>query len=66
MYYIYLNKTRGFGSGGTEEAWFSTVISRVDSLAELISHPGSGMENGRAMGESAHLRISSIIKLVRA
>lgn len=62
MYYIYLNKTRGFGSGGTEEA---TVISRVDSLAELISHPGSGMENGRAMGESAHLRISSIIKLVR-
>lgn len=66
VYYIYLNKTRGFGSSGTDEAWFSMGVSCVDSLAELVSHPGSGMENGRAMAESAHLRISSFIKLVRA
>lgn len=64
MYYIYLNKTRGFGSSAAEEAWFSTVISCGDSLAELISRPGIGMENGRAMAESAHWRISSFIKLV--
>lgn len=65
MYYIYLHKTGGFGSSGTEEFWFSMAVSRVDSLAELISHPGRGMENGRAMAESAHLRISPFRKFVR-
>lgn len=62
MYYIYLNKTRGFGSSGTEEGWFSTLLSHVDSLAELL---GRGMGNGRARAESAHLRISSFIKADR-
>lgn len=46
------------------------VISHVGSLvshrvAELTSHPGSGMESGRMMGKSANLSISSLIKLVR-